>query len=158
MDDEMLYFFITEAALASNAHHKINTNFPIEAVFVICAENNKIDPHNTPNLAKFEKIFPISNGSPEIITSEIVKICNKFPDEKSFFIDRDALPRENLFRLHNFLSQKQKYVYFVNFKPNNDDDDNDKNFTEIKPDENELMLFDNIQAFDEIPEIIVKNI
>jgi hypothetical protein len=150
MKDKMLYFLITEISVARDSNRKMNVNFPIEIVFVICKENDVEDINTISNFYQFKNIFPFQSMGPEAMAQIILNQCKSFPGEKAIFIDHDILPREKYLHLYYLLSQNSSqikaHIYFIDFH----EDQEEKDFIEIKIENNDPILFDKLQSFDDV--------
>jgi hypothetical protein len=150
MRDEMSYFLVTEISIACNNDHKMNVNFPIETIFVICNENEIDCSRTISDFYQFKNISLLRGMDMEEMPQIILDHCKSFAEEKAIFIDQGILPREKCLYLHRLLSQNssqiKSHVYFSDFQGNQEEQD----FIEIKAENNDPMLFDQLQNFDDI--------
>ncbi|MDR1366424.1 MAG: hypothetical protein LBJ13_00750 [Puniceicoccales bacterium] len=148
MKDEMTYFLVTEASIARDSNREMSANFVFEVVFVICNESEK-ETNLLPESCQFKSIFPLCNMNIEEMAKIITEQCKLFREEKAIFIDCDISPQEKSSQLHNLLSESletiKAHAYYIDFRG----DQEDKDFIEIKEENNDPMLFDRIQNFDD---------
>lgn len=148
MKDEMTYFLVTEASIAQDSSREMNTNFFFEVVFVICNESEK-EANFLSDSCQFKSVFPLWDMSVEDMVQVIIEHCKSFVGEKAIFIDYDISSQEKSSQLQYFLSQSlassKTYSYFIDFRG----DKEEKDFIELKEENNDPMLFDQVTKFDD---------